>query len=86
MKVNVKIDINDFSFLTLNAMFTHHEDYNEDKADAHNDEEWDQVIFQRQTEIWHENNMTTENKQGKRHINQWLGRKCRCSDGWIWHI
>lgn len=40
-------------------MCTHHKDYNEDEADAHNDEEWDQVIFQRQTEVWHENYMTT---------------------------
>ncbi len=40
---------------------THHENYNEDEADSNNDEKWDEIIFQRQTEVRHENHMTAEN-------------------------
>lgn len=45
----------------LHTIATHHENYNEDEADSHDDEEWDQVVLQRQTEVRHENHMTTEN-------------------------
>lgn len=42
---------------------TYHENNNEDEADSHDNEEGDQVVFQRQAEVWQENHMPP-GKQG----------------------
>uniref|UniRef100_A0A8C1HAB7 Profilin n=1 Tax=Cyprinus carpio carpio TaxID=630221 RepID=A0A8C1HAB7_CYPCA len=44
-----------------------------DEADSNNDEEWDQIIFQRQTEVRQENHMTTENTE----------QDCECDTAFI---
>ncbi len=62
-----------FIYFKLHTIMTHHENYNEDEADSNNDEEWDQIIFQRQTEVRHENHMTTENTK----------QDCECDTAFI---
>lgn len=42
--------------------FTNHKDHNEDEADSHDDEEGDQVVFQRQTEVWQEDHVAAKRK------------------------
>lgn len=37
---------------------TYHENNDEDEADTDNDEEGDQVVFQWQAEVWHEDHMS----------------------------
>lgn len=39
---------------------THHENNDEDEADPHNNEEGDQVVLQRQAEVWQEDHMTPD--------------------------
>lgn len=42
--------------------FTNHKDNNEDETYSHDDEEGDQVVFQRQTEVWQEDHVAPERK------------------------
>lgn len=37
---------------------TYHKNNDEDEADSHNDEEGDQVVFERQAEVWHKDHMS----------------------------
>lgn len=39
----------------------YHENNNEDKANSHDDEEGDQVVFQGQAEVRHENQVSARN-------------------------
>ena len=55
------------------SVFAYHENNDEDEADSHGEEEGDQVVFQRQAEVRHEDHMTPE-KQQQRHYGDLI--KC----------
>lgn len=38
--------------------YTHHENNDEDEADPHDDEKGDQVVLQRQAEVWDEDHVS----------------------------
>lgn len=44
------------------SLVTHHENHNEDEADAYDDEEGDQVVLQRKTEFWNQDNVASRRK------------------------
>lgn len=43
-------------------VFIYHEHDDEDEADSDDDEKGDQVVFQREAEVWHEDHMTPRKK------------------------
>ena len=39
------------------SCYTHHEDHDEDQTDPHDDEEGDEVVFQRKAEVGHQDHV-----------------------------